>query len=38
MKRYHLAHIIPDPRLHSLKGFQEVVDTVAWGLERLGHS
>jgi hypothetical protein len=37
MSRYHLAHIIPDPRIHGFKGFQEVIDTVAWGLERLGH-
>jgi hypothetical protein len=37
MSRYHLAHIIPDPRFHGFKGFQEVIDTVAWGLERLGH-
>jgi len=37
MKRYHLAHIIPHPRLHGFNGFVEVIDTVAWGLERLGH-
>jgi len=38
MSRYHLAHIIPDPRIHGFKGFQEVIDTVAWGLEQLGHT
>lgn len=37
MSRYHLAHIIPDPRIHGSKGFLEVIDTVAWGLEKLGH-
>ena len=37
MSRYHLAHIIPDPRIHGFKGFQEVIDTVGWGLEQLGH-
>jgi len=35
--RYHLAHIIPDPRMHGLNGYKEVIDTVAWGLEQLGH-
>jgi len=37
MSRYHLAHIIPEPRIHTFHGFQEVIDTVAWGLEQLGH-
>ena len=37
MKRYHLAHIVPHHRLQGFKGFAEVIDTVAWGLERLGH-
>lgn len=37
MSRYHLAHIIPDPGIHGSKGFLEVIDTVAWGLEKLGH-
>lgn len=35
--RYHLAHIIPDPRMHGLNGYKEVIETVAWGLEQLGH-
>jgi hypothetical protein len=35
--RFHLAHIIPEPRVHTFQGFQEVIDTVAWGLEQLGH-
>lgn len=35
--RYHLAHIIPDPRMHGLNGYKEVIETVAWGLGQLGH-
>lgn len=30
-------HCIPHPRLHGLKGYKEVIETVAWGLEQLGH-
>ena len=36
MSRYHLALIVPEPRLHG-KGFLEVMDTLTWGLEQLGH-
>jgi hypothetical protein len=37
MTRYHLMHCIPDPRMHGLNGYKEVIETVSWGLERLGH-
>jgi len=35
--KYHIAHIIPSPELHGLNGYKEVIDTVMWGLERIGH-
>ncbi|MGD0958329.1 MAG: hypothetical protein ABSB19_00835 [Methylomonas sp.] len=37
MAKFHLAHYIPNPRLHGLKGYSEVIETVRWGLEKLGH-
>jgi hypothetical protein len=36
--RFHVAHIVtPDPRFHGLLGYQEIVDTLVWGLSSLGH-
>jgi len=37
MAHYHLMHCIPDPRMHGLNGYKEVIETVAWGLEQFGH-
>lgn len=38
MAKYHLMHCVPaDPRVHGLNGYKEVIETVAWGLEQLGH-
>jgi hypothetical protein len=37
MMHFHLSHIIPDPRLHGLYGYLEVIETMRWGLESLGH-
>jgi hypothetical protein len=37
MAHFHLMHCIPDPRMHGLNGYKEVIETVAWGLEQLGH-
>jgi hypothetical protein len=38
MSPYNLVHcIIPNPRAHGLKGYKEVIETVRWGLEQLGH-
>jgi hypothetical protein len=38
MTHYHLMHCVPpEPRVHGLKGYKEVIETVAWGLEQLGH-
>ena len=31
-------HCIPDPRMHGLNGYKEVIETVSWGLHQLGHS
>ena len=35
--KYHLAHIIPNPRMHGLNGYKDVIDTLQWGLDQLGH-
>jgi hypothetical protein len=35
---FHLAHIVPDKALHGLNGYKEVIDTVQWGLQELGHT
>lgn len=35
--KFHLAHLIPDRRMHGLNGYKEVIETVAWGLGELGH-
>jgi hypothetical protein len=34
---FHLTHIVPDKRLHGLHGYKDVIDTVQWGLQQLGH-
>lgn len=41
MTRFHLASIVPPPGdrslLHGLYGYREVIDTLRWGLDQLGH-
>jgi hypothetical protein len=37
MAHFHLVHCIPDPKMHGLNGYKEVIETVGWGLEQLGH-
>lgn len=37
MSRFNLMHCVPNPRMHGLNGYKEVIDTVAWGLSELGH-
>ena len=37
MAHFHLMHRIPDPRMHGLNGYKEVIETITWGLEQLGH-
>jgi hypothetical protein len=35
--KFHLAHIVPSKTFHGLNGYKEVIDTVQWGLQQLGH-
>ena len=30
-------HVVPDPRIHGVYGYAEVIETVRWGLSELGH-
>src|ERR1700704_100439 len=34
--RFHIAHIIPSPKLHIFHGYAEVIETITWGLQHLG--
>lgn len=39
MSDFHLCHVIPEaPWAHGLNGYQEIIESVRWGLEALGHS
>jgi hypothetical protein len=35
--KFNLAHIVPR-KMHGLNGYKEVIDTVQWGLQKLGHT
>ena len=35
--RFHIVHIVPDPRLHGLYGYAELIGAMQWGLTELGH-
>ena len=35
--RFHIVHVVPDPGLHGLYGYREVIETLQWGLTALGH-
>lgn len=37
MKKFHLFHPIPHPKMHGLNGYKEVIESVEWGLKQLGH-
>jgi len=37
MARFHLMHCIPDPRMHGLNGYLEIIESVSWGLKQLNH-
>src|SRR5262245_4682521 len=37
MKRIHLVHIIPNKELHIFHGYDEIIETVRWGLTQLGY-
>jgi hypothetical protein len=34
---YNIVHIIPDPRLHILNGYNDVIKSIYWGLRALGN-
>ena len=38
MGHYHLCQIIPSNLCHGLNGYNEVIQTIEWGLQSLGHS
>src|ERR1700722_2900096 len=35
--KFHIVHIVPNPRLHGLYGYSELIETLQWGLNELGH-
>jgi hypothetical protein len=35
--KFHIVHIVPNPRLHGLYGYKELIETLQWGLCELGH-
>lgn len=37
MKKVHLVHLIPSERLHIFHGYDEIIETIRWGLVQLGH-
>ena len=37
MANFQLVHCRGGPEMHGLNGYREVIDTVQWGLEQLGH-
>lgn len=37
MSNFNLVLVIPHPRMHGLKGYREIMETVQWGLQALGH-
>jgi hypothetical protein len=37
MGKYHLIQYFPTPKMHGVKGFNEVIETVTWGLQQLGY-
>ena len=38
MTHYHMVHLIPTERHHGLYGYTEVIQTLTWGLNTLGHT
>ncbi len=37
MSKFHLLHCVPNPRMHGPYGYREIIESVQWGLEQLGH-
>ena len=38
MTHYHILHLVPTERHHGLYGYNEVIQTLTWGLQQLGHT
>ena len=37
MSHFHLVHLFPSERHHEMLAFNEVIDSLSWGLQALGH-
>jgi len=37
MPKFHVLHYIPSDKFHILHGYDEVIESVVWGLRALGH-
>jgi hypothetical protein len=37
MSKFHLLHCVPSPRMHGPHGYREIIESIHWGLEQLGH-
>ena len=37
MTHFHIVHFVPTERHHGLYGYNEVIETITWGLQQLGH-
>ena len=37
MSKFHLMHCVPSPRMQGPHGYREIIESVQWGLEQLGH-
>jgi hypothetical protein len=37
MQKFHVLHYIPSGKFHILHGYDEVIESVVWGLRALGH-
>ena len=38
MTHFHIVHLVPTERHHGLYGYIEVIQTITWGLQSLGHT
>jgi len=38
MTHFHMLHLVPTERHHGLYGYNEVIQTLTWGLQQLGHT
>lgn len=35
--KFNIAHIVPSEKTHTIHGYDELIETVMWGLAQLGH-